>query len=96
MTEQKQLHEGEIWRKQGPFDWCRIDRNETPEATDYVGGLPGFAVSTGKFSFKRKRVYWCFLKWFVAASNYDAFVMQMEVEQRYLMHGEVKEQRNEL
>ena len=35
MTEQKQPHEGKIWRKQGPFDWCRIDRNETPEAEDY-------------------------------------------------------------
>ena len=94
--EQKQLHEGEIWRKQGPMDWCRINRNETPEATDYDGKLPGFAVSFGKFSFKRKRVYWRPLNYFVAVDDYADFIMEMGYERRYLMQGKLEEQRNEL
>ena len=92
----KQLHEGEIWRKQGPMDWCRIDRDETPEVEDYDGGLSGFAVSSGKYSFKRKRVYWHFITYFITATNYDDFVAQMKGERRYLMCGGVKEQKNEL
>ena len=96
MTEQKQPHEGEIWRKQGPMDWCRINRNETPEATNYDGGAPGFAVSFGNFSFKRNRVYWHFMGYFVLAHDYGAFVAQMKAEQRYLMRGKAKEQKNEL
>ena len=96
MLEQKQLHEGEIWRNPGPFDWCRIDRDETPEAGDYDGGLSGFAVSSGKYSFKRKMVYWHSITYFITATNYGDFVAQMKGEQRYLMHGKVKEQRNEL
>jgi len=96
MTEQKQPHEGEIWRKPGPVDWCRIDRDETPEAVDYDGGLSGFAVSFGKYSFKRKMVYWHSTTYFITAANYGDFVVQMKAERRYLMRGEMKEQKNEL
>ena len=94
--EQKQPHEGEIWRKQGPMDWCRINRNETPEASNYDGGLSGFAVSLGKYSSKRKMVYWRSIGYFITAANYADFVAQMKGEWRYLMHGEAREQRNEL
>lgn len=96
MTEEKQLHEGEIWRKQGPMDWCRIDRDETPEAVDVDASLPGFVVSFGNYSFKQKRVYWRSLRYFIAVADYPAFVVEMEREKRYLMKGGIKEQRNEL
>lgn len=96
MSEQKQSHEGEIWRKPGPMDWCRIDRDETPEADDYDGGLSGFAVSIGKYSFERKKVYWRSMTYFITAANYDDFVAQMKGEWRCLMHGKTKEQKNEL
>ena len=94
--EEKQPHEGEIWRKQGPMDWCRIDRNDTPEAEDYDGGLSGFAVSIGKYSFKRGRVYWHSMTYFITATNYNDFVAQMKGEWRYLMQGKVTDQKNEL
>lgn len=84
-------HEGEVWRKRGPFDWCRINWDETSS-----GGVPGFAVSFGKWSFKQKRVYWCLTGYFYLAHNYEAFVAQMKVEQRYLMRGLMKEQKNDL
>lgn len=96
MTEEKYLHEGEIWRKQGPMDWCRIDRNETSEAEDYDGGLSGFAVRVGNFSVKKKRVYWGAMTYFITAIDYADFVAQMKGERRYLMHGEVNGQKNEL
>ena len=96
MTKEKQLHEGEIWRKPGPFDWCRVDRDETPEAKDYDGGLSGFAVRIGKYSSKSKRVYWRSMTYFVTAQGYDDFVAQMKGERRYLMQGKLKEQKNEL
>jgi len=66
------------------------------EAEDYDGGLSGFAVSSGKYSFKRKRVYWHSITYFIAATNYADFLAQMRMERRYLMHGKVKEQKNEL
>jgi len=89
-------HEGETWRKDEPFDWCRINRNETIESSNYDGGAQGFAVSYGKYFFKRKRVYWHSTGYFVLAHNYDAFVTQMKREQRHLMCGVMKEQKNEL
>ena len=92
MTEEKQPHEGEIWRKEGGWDWCRINRNETPEASNYDGALSGFAVSFGNYSFKRKRVYWRSLDYFVAVDDYADFIMEMEYEQRYLMRGEAMDQ----
>ena len=96
MTEQKQPHEGEIWRKPGPMRWYRIERNDTPEAPNYDGGLSGFAVRVGNFSSKRKRVYWSSMTYFITAQGYDNFVAQMKEGRRYLMHGGVKEQKNEL
>ena len=96
MMEVKQPHGGEIWRKQGPIDWCRIEQDETPEAVDYDGGISGFAVRFGDCSFKRKRVYWHSMTYFLTAHNYDDFVAQMKKERRYLMDGTIKEQKNEL
>jgi len=96
MTEEKQPHEGEIWRKPGPRRWYQIERNETPEASNYNGGLCGFAVKVGNFSSKRKRVYWSSMMYFITAYDYGDFVKQMEKSLRYLMHGEMKEQMNEL
>ena len=96
MTEEKQPHEGEIWRKQGKMDWCRINRNETEEVVGVDTGLPGFAVSFGNYSFKRKRGYWRSLGYFIAVRNYADFVVWMNAARRYLMQGELKEQKNEL
>ena len=97
MTENtKQPHEGEIWRKPGLMRWYQIERNETPEASNYDGGLSGFAVRTGDFSPKRKRVYWRSMTYFIAAHSYAVFVAQMGASLRYLMHDGMKEQKNEL
>ena len=38
------LKEGQIWRKQGPYDWIRIERIIMPGYPDYDGGLPGMVV----------------------------------------------------
>jgi len=78
------------------MDWCRINRNQTEEAMDVGVGLPGFAVSFGNYSFNLGRVYWRPLWYFVAVRNYAAFVVDMKAERRYLMQGELKEQKNEL
>lgn len=38
------LKEGQIWRKQGPYDWIKIERILMPGYPDYDGGLPGIVV----------------------------------------------------
>ena len=32
---------GQVWRKQGPYGWCRIEKILDPRYPDYDGGLPG-------------------------------------------------------
>ena len=92
----KELHEGEIWRKPGPMDWCKIERNDTPEAPDYDGGISGFAVRFGNFSNKTKRVHWRAMGFFIPARKYAEFAKEMENDWRYLMIGKMSEQKNEL
>ena len=87
-----EIHEGEIWRKPGPFGWCKIVRNITPEAPNYDGGLSGFSVQYGNFSRKTKRIHWRALRLFAAAENYADFVKQMKGEHYHLMEGNVKDQ----
>ena len=96
MTEEKQPHEGEIWRKPGPRRWYRIELNDTPEASNYDGGLSGFAVRVGDFSSKRKRMYWSSMSYYIVAHGYVDFVEEMKASLRHLMHGKVKDQKNEL
>ena len=90
------LHIGEVWRKPGPFDWCKIESNETPEAPNYDGGLPGFGVRFGKFSNKTKRVHWRLMRYFIAVKTYAEFVERMRAEWRYPMVGKMSEQKNEM
>lgn len=92
----EELHEGEIWRKPGPRDWCKIEQNITPEAPNYDGGLPGFGVRFGNYSFNRKRIYWQAMGYFVAVKNYADFVEWMKAGYRYLMVGKLSEQQNRL
>lgn len=32
---------GQVWRKQGPYGWLKIERILAPGHPDYDGGLPG-------------------------------------------------------
>ncbi|NOR84533.1 hypothetical protein GQ473_00300 [archaeon] len=33
------IEEGQIWRKQGPYDWLKIERVVDPNYPRYVGGV---------------------------------------------------------
>jgi len=40
----KEIKEGQIWRKEGPYDWLRIERIIAPGYPNYDGGLAGVVV----------------------------------------------------
>ena len=41
-----ELKVGQVWRKQGPYDWQRIERILDPEYDEYDGGCPGCIVTS--------------------------------------------------
>ena len=38
--------EGQIWRKQGPYNWLKIERIVDPDYQNYDGGLPGVTITS--------------------------------------------------
>ena len=40
-----EIKEGQIWRKDGPHGWYRIEHICDPEYPEYDGGLPGVFVT---------------------------------------------------
>jgi len=43
--EKLKIEEGQVWRKQGPYDWVKIERIVDPDYPEYDGGLPGATIN---------------------------------------------------
>lgn len=41
-----QIEVGQVWRKEGPHGWIRIERILTPSHQNYDGGFPGATITS--------------------------------------------------
>ena len=40
------IEEGQVWRKEGPYGWLRVERIVAPNYPEYDGGLPGATITS--------------------------------------------------
>ena len=41
-----EFEERQVWRKEGPYDWLRVERIVAPNYPDYDGGLSGATITS--------------------------------------------------
>ncbi len=75
------LQVGDIFRKTGPCDWCRVERIVLPGFQEFDNGAPGVSVSFSEFF--RGRPRWSPKGWFVLARDAAHFLEQMEASYRF-------------
>lgn len=75
------LQVGDIFRKLGPCDWCRVEAIILPGRRDFDGGAPGVSVVFSEFY--RGKPRWSKKVWFVLARDEAHFLKQMEDSWRF-------------
>lgn len=74
------LTKGQVFRKNGPCDWMRVERVLIPGHPEYDGALPGVSVrrsDSGGRGWKKRG-------WFVPAANDQDFIDHMHRNFRFL------------
>ena len=74
---------GQVWRKQGPYDWLKIERIQDPDYPEYDGGIAG--CSARYYPAQLKGIYLRGGKvFFVANSNTMSWQEQI-IRNRFLL-----------
>lgn len=74
------ITKGQVFRKDGPRDWMRVERVLIPEHPEYDGALPGVSVRRSDSGGRG----WQKQGWFVPACTDQQFLDKMTGDCRYL------------